>query len=154
MKTRITPRQRTDPALSELRDWFQEAPSPPERLETRLKPGFVHRARNILQWAIIGLLLVQLAVERQDYLRSLIPWPALAQERPAASHLKAPNEFAKQQYFILTQNLSVKKQMVKHAKEVIEMSNREIERHTFDISVTELALNKLRSEYDVSGLDD
>lgn len=154
MKSRITPRQRTDPALSELRDWMQEPPSLPERQETRMKPGFVHRARNILQWAIIALLLVQLVMERRDYLRSLIPWSVLASEPPAASNLKLPNEFVKQQYQLLSQNLVVKKQMIKHAKQVIEMSNREIERYTFDISVAEMALNKIKSEYDVSGLDD
>ena len=44
--------------------------------------------------------------------------------------------------------------MIKHAKQVIEMSNRDIERFTFELSVAEMALNKIRSEYAVTGLDE
>jgi hypothetical protein len=89
-----------------------------------------------------------------DYLRHLIQWPTLASEPPATENLKAPNAFVKEQYLSLSQTLVAKKQMIKHAKQVIEMTNRDIERFTFELSVTDMALQKIRSEYAVTGLDE
>ena len=155
----MTHRKRTDPSLPEHSGWFQDLMRPEEQnkppsVETRTKPSLAHQSRNVLQLAIIALLLTLIVMERKDYLRNLIPWPVQAGESQVNSNLKVPNDFVKQQYQSLSQTLVARKQMIKHAKQVLEMSNRDIERFTFDMSVAEMALNKIKSEYDVTGLDE
>lgn len=158
MNTRPTHAKRTDPSLPDNSGWFQDLQPPPDspnppaaaRPPTRL----AHQARNGLQLTVIVLLLALLVVDRLDYLRNLIHWPVLASEPPVTQNLKVPNDFVKQQYLSLSQTRLAKKQMIKHAQQVIELSNRDIERYTFELSVTDLALNKIRSEYAVTGLDE
>lgn len=158
MNTRLTHPKRTDPSLPDTSGWFQDLQPPPNQpsppAAARTPARCAQRARNGLQLAVIALLLALLVMDRMEYLRGLIHWPDLAGEPPTTGNLKAPNTFVKEQYQSLSQTLVAKKQMIKHAKQVIEMSNRDIERYTFELSVTEMALNKIRSEYAVTGLDE
>lgn len=158
MSTRMTHYKRTDPSLPDTRGWIQDlAPSQGHTdpaVTARTSTRRAHRARNALQLVIIALLLALLVLDRMDYLRNLSHWPVLASGPPATENLKAPNAFVKEQYLALSQTLVAKKQMLKHARQVIELSNRDIERYTFELSVAEMALNKISSEYAVTGLDE
>ena len=158
MSTRLTHPKRTDPSLPDTLGGYRELQSPPDQpspaATARTPNRGAHRVRSGLQLALIALLLALLVMDRLDYLRSLIRWPVQASEPPATENLKAPNEFVKQQYQALSQTLVARKQLIKHAKQVIEMSNRDIERYTFELSVADMALNKIRSEYAVTGLDE
>ena len=158
MSNRLTHAKRTDPSLPDTSGWFQDLHSPQDQTNppaaARPPTRLAHRARNGLQLAIIALLLALLVMDRLDSLRHLIHWPVLASEPPATENLKAPNEFVKQQYQSLSQTRVAKKQMIKFAQQVIELSNRDIERYTFELSIADMALNKIRSEYAVTGLDE
>jgi len=114
----------------------------------------IRRPLAWLQPVIIALLLGLLVTDRLDDLRRLVTWPVLAVEPPPAAPLPAPNDFVKQQYQNLQQTIAGRKQMIRHARQVIDLSNRDIERYTFDLSVAELALNKLRAEYALEGLEE
>ena len=158
MSNRLTHSKRTDPSLPDTCGWFQDQPPPPDSLTppaaARPPIRLAHQVRNGLQLTIIALLLALLVMDRMDSLRNLVHWPVLASEPPVTQNLKVPNDFVKQQYQSLSQTRVAKKQMIKFAQQVIQMSNRDIERYTFELSVTDMALNKIRSEYAVAGLDE
>jgi hypothetical protein len=145
----IMKRASKTPTVSDLDlSWVGEAPSRHADLTPHYAHQLVRRARPWLPWLIAALLLAVQILERdRDWLAGLTV-PALAMPALAATNLKPPTPFVRQQFRTVIQEIDYKQQMIKTARHAIELGERDIERYTFDLSVAVATLDKLKAEYD------
>lgn len=134
------------PTLSDLElTWQDQAQSRDAHL-TAERPTQRHsHLKAWLPWLISALLLAGQILERnRDWLESL-RLPALT---APATALKPPTSFVRQQFRTVRQEIDYKQQMIRTARHAIDISERDIERYTFDLSVALATLDKLKAEYD------
>ena len=150
----IMKRASKTPTVSDLEvSWVGEEPSQPAYLAPHHPDHPVRRSRPWLPWLIAALLLaVQILERNRDWLDSL-KLPALTPPATAASALKPPTPFVRQQFRTVMQEIDYKQQMIKTARHAHELGERDIERYTFDLSVAVATLDKLKAEYDWRTLD-
>lgn len=149
MNYRLMKRDTRAPTLSDLElSWQDQDPSRDSHLAPE-RPARRHSRLNAwLPWLISALLLAGQILERnRDWLESL-RLPALTAPATAATVLKPPTPFVRQQFRSVRQEIDYKQQMIRTARHAIDISERDIERYTFDLSVALATLDKLKAEYD------
>ena len=147
MNHRLMKRDTRAPTLSDLdltwKDPSRDAHLAPDRPAQRHS-----RLRAWLPWLISALLLAGQILElNRNWLESL-RLPALAAPASAATTLKPSTPFIRQQFRTVRQEIDYKQQMIRTARHAIDISERDIERYTFDLSVALATLDKLKAEYD------
>ena len=149
MNHRLMKRDNRAPTLSDLDvSWQDQDPSRDQPLRFDQPARRHSRLRAWLPWLISALLLAGQILERkQDWLESL-RLPALPAPATAATALKPPTPFVRQQFRTVRQEIDYKQQMIRTARHAIDISERDIERYTFDLSVALATLDKLKAEYD------
>ena len=154
----LTPRKRTDPTLTENNHWWQSTIQAADAEESQrdAKPGksLAHTAGKLLKLSIIAALLAVVIIDKKDTLQDLLQLSSVTDGSSDTANLKPASQFAKQKYFLLTQEIAHTKNMIKRAQKMIEVSNQEIEQYSFEKSTAESALEKLKREYDVRGLEE
>lgn len=150
MNHRLLQRDNRAPTLSDLDlTWQDPSRDQPLRFD---QPARRHSGlRAWLPWLISAALLAGQILERnRDWLESLslpaLPTPATA--ATTATVMKPPTPFVRQQFRTVTQEIDYKQQMIRTARHAIAISERDIERYTFDLSVALATLDKLKAEYD------
>lgn len=154
MNHRLMQRDTRPPTLSDLdMSWPDQDPSrdPPLRFDQSARRH--SRLRAWLPWLISALLLAGQVLERnRDWLERL-RLPALPAPATAAT-LKPPTPFVRQQFRTVMQEIDYKQQMIRTARNAIDISERDIERYTFDLSVALATLDKLKAEYDWRAIEE
>ena len=148
MNHRLMKRDSRAPTLSDLElSWPNEIPSRDAHLIPDQPARRHSRLHAWLPWLISALLLAGQILERnRDWLERL-RLPALPAPATAAT-LKPPTPFVRQQFRTVRQEIDYKQQMIRTARHAIDISERDIERYTFDLSVALATLDKLKAEYD------
>ena len=155
MNHRLLLRDTRAPTLSDLDlTWQDQAQSRDAHL-TADRPTQRHsHLKAWLPWLISALLLAGQVLERnRDWLESL-RLPALTAPASAATTLKPPTPFVRQQFRTVRQEIDYKQQMIRTARHAIDISERDIERYTFDLSVALATLDKLKAEYDWRSIEE
>lgn len=161
MTTRTALTRRTDPSLQDYQaGWVSDSAKPSEPStqrttgESRQGHGLGHQVRNGLQLGIIALLLTLLVLERRDELRALVQWPMVALTPTTSAALKPASDVVKQRYERLVQEMGYQKIMIKNAKQSIELTQQNLDRFNLELSANQAALDALKAEYDLTGLDE
>lgn len=110
--------------------------------------------RNGLQLGIIALLLTLLVLDRRDELRALVQWPTLTLTPTTSAALKPASDVVKQRYERLVQEMGYQKAMIKNAKQSIELTQQNLDRFNLELSANQAALDAMKAEYDLTGLDE
>ena len=149
MNHRLMKRDTRPPTLSDLDLSLHDQVQSGDAHLTADQPARRHsRLKACLPWLISALLLAGQILERkQDWLESL-RLPALPAPATAATTLKPPTPFVRQQFRTVRQEIDYKQQMIRTARHAIDISESDIERYTFDLSVALATLDKLKAEYD------
>lgn len=153
MNHRLMKRDTRPPTLSDLDLTWQDSSrdthlthDQPARRNARMRAG--------LPWLISAILVASQILDRnRDWLESL-RLPALPAPATAATALKPPTPFVRQQFRTVRQEIDYKQQMIRTTRHAIEISERDIERYTFDLSVALATLDKLKAEYDWRFIDE
>ena len=161
MTTRTALTRRTDPALQDYQaGWVSDSAKPSEpsaqrkTRESRQGHGLGHQVRNGLQLGIIALLLTLLVLDRRDELRALVQWPTVALTPTTSAALKPASDVVKQRYERLVQEMGYQKIMIKNARQSIELTQQNLDRFNLELSANQAALDALKAEYDLTGLDE
>ena len=154
MNHRLLQRDTRPPTLSDLDvSWPDQDPSRDQPLRFDQPARRLSRLRAWLPWLISALLLAGQVLERnRDWLERL-RLPALPAPATAAT-LKPPTPFVRQQFRTVMQEIDYKQQMIRTARHAIDISERDIERYTFDLSVALATLDKLKAEYDWKAIEE
>ena len=161
MTTRNSLTRRTDPALQDYQaGWLSDSAKPSEPFaqrttrESRQGHGLGHQVRNGLQLGIIALLLTLLVLDRRDELRALVQWPTVALTPTTNTALKPASDVVKQRYERLVQEMGYQKAMIKNAKQSIDLTQQNLDRFLLELAANQAALDALKAEYDLTGLDE